>query len=102
MWHLSHSLTLILGVLLAAALFSNVVMQRRSPGSSLAWILMITFAPYVGVPLYFALGWRKILRVRRAGPLSALPAASVSTNLEEAAEKILLASGIVPPSLETR
>ena len=58
---------------------------------------MILFAPYIGVPLYFAFGWRKVLRVPRAGPLSVLPPTGVAVNSEEAAERILLASGLVPP-----
>ncbi len=52
-------LAITVGVLLTASAVIWVLQQRRSPQSALAWILFIVTAPYVGVPLFFALGIRK-------------------------------------------
>jgi Phospholipase_D-nuclease N-terminal/Protein kinase domain len=54
-----------LGFLLALLFLVHVVRQRRSPGSRLAWVLVILFLPYVGVPLYLVLGNRKMRRLAR-------------------------------------
>ncbi|MEB8386676.1 phospholipase D-like domain-containing protein [Rhodobacteraceae bacterium KMM 6894] len=36
-----------------------VLQQRRTPQSAFAWLLFIVFLPYLGIPLFFALGFRK-------------------------------------------
>ena len=48
-----------LALLVVARLFS----ERRTPSNTLAWSLIIFFAPYVGVPLYFLFGGRKSRRL---------------------------------------
>ena len=55
---LTH-LAIVLGVALTAAALVWVLQQRRSPQSALAWILFIVTVPYLGVPLFYALGVRK-------------------------------------------
>lgn len=55
---LTHGL-IVIGVLLSATAIIWVLQQRRSPQSALAWILLIVLVPYLGVPLFFALGIRK-------------------------------------------
>jgi len=55
---LTHG-AIVLGLLAAGAAIIWVLQQRRSPQSALAWILFIVLVPYVGVPLFFALGIRK-------------------------------------------
>ena len=52
-------LAVTIGVLLTATALIWVLQQRRSPQSALAWILFIVTMPYIGVPLFFALGVRK-------------------------------------------
>ena len=52
-------LAITLGVVLTGAALISVLQQRRSPQSALAWILFIATLPYLGVPLFFALGVRK-------------------------------------------
>ena len=52
-------LAVTIGVLLTGTALIWVLQQRRSPQSALAWILFIVTMPYVGVPLFFALGVRK-------------------------------------------
>ncbi|MGO4855102.1 phospholipase D-like domain-containing protein [Phaeovulum sp. W22_SRMD_FR3] len=43
-------------VLIAAVL---ILQQRRSPQSSVAWLMFLVMLPWVGVPLFLALGFRK-------------------------------------------
>lgn len=57
-----------IGLALVGTTIIWVLQQRRSPQSALAWILFILTLPYVGVPLFFALGVRK--RGARYMPLS--------------------------------
>jgi cardiolipin synthase len=68
-----------LGFLLALVLLVQLVRQRRPPSNTMAWLLAIVLAPYVGVPLYLMLGGRKMRRAaelkedlltvaRRTGP----------------------------------
>jgi len=52
-------LAITVGVILTATALIWVLQQRRSPQSALAWILFITTAPYLGVPMFFAFGVRK-------------------------------------------
>ena len=36
-----------------------IIMDRRPPASTLAWILVLTFLPVVGIPVYLFLGPRR-------------------------------------------
>lgn len=58
LWWLSH-LAWIGGFLLATLLLAHIIRQRRPPGSTLAWVLFIVMAPYLGVPFYLVFGGRK-------------------------------------------
>lgn len=51
------------GFILALIVVLRLFSERRSPGSTLAWLLLIFFAPYIGVPLYLLLGGRKSRRL---------------------------------------
>ncbi len=50
-----------IGFLLALALLSHILRERRSPTSTLAWLMAIIFIPYIGVPFYLIFGGRKML-----------------------------------------
>ncbi len=58
-WISSELLTR-LGFLLALVFVANLLRQRRSPSSTIAWLLVILLEPYVGVPLYVMFGGRKM------------------------------------------
>jgi cardiolipin synthase len=58
-------LTTHVGFLLALLFLAHLIRQRRSPASTAAWLLIILFLPYVGVPLYLMLGGRKMSRMAR-------------------------------------
>ncbi|SPD76384.1 Phospholipase D/Transphosphatidylase [uncultured Desulfobacterium sp.] len=51
-----------LGFILAVILLAHILRQRRSPTSTLAWLLTIIFIPYIGVPFYLMFGGRKMKR----------------------------------------
>jgi cardiolipin synthase len=63
-WFIPQLLTS-LGFLLAMLLFAHLLRSQRSTSSTIAWLLVIVFLPYVGVPLYLMFGGRKMRR--RAG-----------------------------------
>jgi cardiolipin synthase len=54
-----------LGFLLALVFLAYLIRQKRSPASTMAWLLLVLFLPYVGVPLYLMFGGRKMNRMAR-------------------------------------
>lgn len=52
-------LLVVLGVLLVALAMILVLQPRRTPQSAVAWILFIIALPYLAVPLFLTLGFRK-------------------------------------------
>lgn len=60
----THFLT-IAGFLLAVMIFSRLFEERRQPSNIFAWSLLILAIPYLGVPLYFLVGGRKIRKLTR-------------------------------------
>lgn len=47
------------GVLIFGVAVIWLLQQRRSPQSALAWLIFMFSVPYLGVPLFFAIGTRK-------------------------------------------
>jgi cardiolipin synthase len=70
----SHLFT-IAGFLLALFLVARLVSEKRQPGNTVAWLLVIVLIPYLGVPLYLLFGGRKLRRLiaRKTRLLPALP-----------------------------
>jgi len=101
-WLLVHLLPSI-GFILALALLSHILRDRKPPTSTLAWLMAIIFIPYIGVPLYIILGGRKMLRKAETKPE---PTPDWSTSLEDSPiDKTFLLepdSGISPPSASNR
>ena len=60
-WLREHGV-LFLGFLLAVVVITEILRHGRSPGGTAAWLLLIVFVPYVGVPLYLLFGGRKLIR----------------------------------------
>ena len=59
----------VVGYLIAFLAILRIVLQRREPTATLAWVLGIFFFPYVGVLLYILVGRRRLnrqIRKRRA------------------------------------
>jgi len=67
-WILFHLLPS-LGFILALVLLSKILRERRSPTSTLAWLMTIIFIPYLGVPLYLIFGGRKMMRKVETKPI---------------------------------
>ena len=57
-WLESHFVVM-LGVVLVSLAMLLVLHQRRSPQSTAAWLLFILLVPYVAIPVFLALGFRK-------------------------------------------
>ena len=66
-WLLIHLLPSI-GFILALVLLSHILRERRSPTSTLAWLMAIIFIPCLGVPLYLIFGGRKMISKAKAKP----------------------------------
>src|SRR5665213_1775273 len=58
-------LSTIVGFLLAIFFFARLMQERRAPANTFAWILVVVFIPWLGVPLYLMLGGRKLRRLVR-------------------------------------
>lgn len=74
-----------IGFILALVLLAHILRQRRSPSSTLSWLMAIVFVPYLGVPLYMIFGGRKTTRMAKAKKL--LPQAATSPVAPEASTK---------------
>jgi cardiolipin synthase len=57
-WLAAH-LGSVVGMAMALPFVALILRSRRSPDSTLAWLLGVLFIPYLGVPLYLILGTRK-------------------------------------------
>lgn len=84
-----HTLV-VLGALAIALAVVIVLQQRRTPQSTAAWLLFIVTIPYVAVPLFLVLGFRK--RSTRFAPLRIVPPAGNEADGFEAA-RFLAATG---------
>jgi len=60
-WIETH-IVMLFGLVLGLMLTSYILLQRRSASGTMAWLLVIILLPYIGVPLYFLLGGRKMRR----------------------------------------
>ena len=67
-WLLFLHLLPSIGFILALALLSHILRERRSPTSTLAWLMAIIFIPYLGVPLYLIFGGRKMISKAETKP----------------------------------
>ncbi len=61
----------LLHIAIVAVVSLRVIMQRRAPGVSLAWLLLVILLPYAGAIFYVLVGERTLgrRRVRRTAAL---------------------------------
>src|SRR5271169_6256401 len=89
------------GFLLAFFLVARLMSERRAPANTFAWLLVIVFIPWLGVPLYLLLGGRKLRRLakNKTALLPILPEICVSPAAAEAlpVAKTVAAAGGFPP-----
>jgi cardiolipin synthase A/B len=101
-WLFSEFLTH-LGFLLALVLMAGLLRQRRSPSSTIAWLLVILLAPYIGVPLYIMLGGRKMKRMaRRKEPIFQQAADAHGSDQCGTVERLLASYGVPHASAGNR
>lgn len=60
LWLSLHGLVVMIGLLIYV-LTTHSLQQRRSPASAVSWVLAIALIPYLGLPLYFLFGTRKLV-----------------------------------------
>ena len=58
-------LSTVAGFLLAFFLAARLMTERRAPANTFAWLLVIVFIPWLGVPLYLFLGGRKLRKMAK-------------------------------------
>lgn len=59
-WLVANHVVLAATCLITLGLSRALLRERRPAASTFAWLLLLLFVPYVGIPLYLALGPRKI------------------------------------------
>ena len=87
---------LVLGFLLAAVVISSMLRRHRSPSGTLAWLLAVALFPYVAVPLYLALGGRKMKRLAESKTDLRLPPAAADLAASPCATDRLLRTYGIP------
>jgi len=65
-WRIAALVLSSLGYLFAFLLIPRIILERRQPAATIAWVLAMALLPVVGVPLYFLVGGRRIRRHIRA------------------------------------
>ena len=94
---ISSELLTHLGFLLALVFLANLLKQKRSPSSTMAWLLVILLLPYVGVPLYVIFGGRKMnTMARRKGKIYSPRPAAQEGPVEAGTERLLASYGVPP------
>jgi len=88
-----------LGFILAVVLLAHIIRQRRSPTSTLAWLLAIIFIPYIGVPFYLMFGGRKMKH--KAADKPSLEGESSETKPHHPAA-VLTLGGLFSPTWENQ
>lgn len=65
-WRIAALVLSTAGYIFAFLLIPRIILERRQPAATVAWVLSIALLPVVGVPLYFLIGGRRIRRHIRA------------------------------------
>jgi cardiolipin synthase len=89
----THLLSIV-GFVMAVIVIAVIVVQRRAPGTTFAWLLAIVLIPYVGVPLYLVFGGRKV-KTDAAKQRLYVPAPELEK--DDTFGGMLCASGAPPP-----
>ena len=107
-WKYSILALNIAGYVFAFFLIPRVILERRHPSATLAWMLGIALLPLIGIPLYFLIGVRRVRRHIRAKIAAVAPVASslsdrlrpeeLPTDVGERCGRVLLAAGAPPPT----
>ncbi|HMD61768.1 MAG TPA: phospholipase D-like domain-containing protein, partial [Opitutaceae bacterium] len=94
-------LATVAGFLLAVFLVARLMSEKRAPANTFAWLLVIVFIPWLGVPLYLLLGGRKLKRLakNKSALLPVVPAICVAETKDvylPVANTVAAAGGFAP------
>lgn len=92
-WIVYHSF-IVLGILLLIVALLHMVYQRRSPSSMIAWLLAIVLLPYIAVPFYFVIGFRKRRNKKTKSPFSLQPVDELPDRMSHPIDAVLRSNGI--------
>ncbi len=65
-WRIAALVLSTAGYVFAFILIPRIILERRHPSATVAWVLAIALLPVVGVPVYYLVGGRRIRRHIRA------------------------------------
>src|SRR5690625_7478016 len=54
------------GFLLALILIARLIKERRRPGTTISWLVVLVLIPHIGVPVYLLFGGRKLRKLAAA------------------------------------
>ncbi|HEY0863819.1 MAG TPA: cardiolipin synthase [Lacunisphaera sp.] len=93
-----HLLT-VAGFLLAFFAIARLMSQRKQPGNTFAWLFLIAFVPYVGVPLYLMFGGRKVRKLaeKKARFYPTPTTTPFETAEQNFASRVFTRNGACPP-----
>jgi cardiolipin synthase len=102
----------IAGYVFAFFLIPRIILERRHPSATLAWMLGIALLPLIGIPLYFLIGVRRIRRnirdkIATVAPIASslshrLRAEELATATGKRCAGVLLAAETPPPTAGNR
>jgi len=96
-WLDTHVILLI-GELLGVALVVHILLQKRNPQVTMAWLMAILFLPFLGVPLYLMLGGRKVRRTTaKKTKLDLTPVEFYEKETMGPVRRLLIAYGLPAP-----
>jgi len=106
-WRIAALILSTAGYVLAFILIPRIILERRQPAATVAWVLSIALLPVVGVPLYFLVGGRRIRRHIRAkiGAVGSVESSvenrvrpeELPSPVSATCGRVLMAAGAPPP-----
>ena len=106
-WRIAALILSTAGYVFALILIPRIILERRQPAATVAWVLSIALLPVVGVPLYFLVGGRRIRRHIRAkiGAIGSIESSvenrmrpqELPSPLSATCARVLTAAGAPPP-----
>ena len=106
-WRIAALILSTAGYVFALILIPRIILERRQPAATVAWVLSIALLPVVGVPLYFIVGGRRIRRHIRAkiGAIGSVESSvenrirpqELPSPISAACSRVLTTAGAPPP-----
>lgn len=111
-WRIAALVLSTVGYIFAFLLIPRIILERRQPAATVAWVLSIALLPVLGVPIYFLVGGRRIRRHIRAkiGSMGSVEssvenrvrAESLPSSVAVDCGRVLSAAGAPPPVVGNR